>query len=223
MQLKIFKRGISYHKLVSWYSGLIKKNSPAPPYIHVTQIGDPILRHVAEPVATEILKTPEIQNIIACLKYTLKKYKSVGLSAPQIGSAYRICVVQFSKEHLNAYTQQEQKQKEMYELPLMVLVNPELKITNFNTVTFPEACESIKGFWSNVPRFRAVEVKAFDENGEQINFKVNGWNARIIQHEVDHLNGKLYTDIMDRKSLTCSCWQVVNERRGKITLPYFPD
>lgn len=49
---------------------------------------------------------------------------------------------------------------------------------------------------------------------------MKGWNARIIQHEIDHLNGILYTDIMDKKTLTCSCWNVINERGGKVELPY---
>lgn len=62
----------------------------------------------------------------------------------------------------------------------------------------------------------------FDENGNLINIHLRGWPARIVQHELDHLNGKLYVDIMDRTTFSCSCWQVVNERNGKVALPFGP-
>lgn len=64
---------------------------------------------------------------------------------------------------------------------------------------------------------------ALNENGDTFKLTMKGWAARIVQHEMDHLNGKLYTDIMDRKSFTCSCWQVVNERRGKVLLQIGPE
>lgn len=66
-------------------------------------------------------------------------------------------------------------------------------------------------------------MAGFDAKGELITFYVRGWLARIMQHELDHLNGKLYVDSMDPKTFECSCWQVVNERNGKVSLPFTPD
>lgn len=80
----------------------------------------------------------------------------------------------------------------------------------------------MKGFQAEVPRFRGLKLTAFDDENQQFEVDLVGWPARIVQHEIDHLNGKIFTDIMDRKSLACSCWQVINERGGKIELPYGP-
>lgn len=104
-----------------------------------------------------------------------------------------------------------------------MVINPEVKITDFSKIVFSESCESVRGFTADVPRYRALKLRGFDENNEEFEVELNGWNARIVQHEMDHLNGKLYTDIMDRKSLSCSCWQVVNERGGRVHMPFKPD
>lgn len=65
-----------------------------------------------------------------------------------------------------------------------------------------------------------VQVIGFDTKGELVVLHAHGWLARIVQHEMDHLNGKLYVDLMDSKTFTCSCWQIVNERNGKVSLPF---
>lgn len=63
----------------------------------------------------------------------------------------------------------------------------------------------------------------YDEEGEAISKVFKGWGARIAQHEMDHLDGKLYTDIMDRKTLLCSCWEEVNLSKGKVAIPFSPE
>lgn len=78
----------------------------------------------------------------------------------------------------------------------------------------------MKGFSADVPRFHKILLTGLDQNGQDLEIEAKGWTARIIQHEMDHLNGVLYTDLMDRKSLACSCWTVINERGGKVELPY---
>lgn len=65
-------------------------------------------------------------------------------------------------------------------------------------------------------------ILGFNELGEPITINADGWTARIIQHEMDHLDGKLYTDIMQRESLSCTCWQAVNFHSGRIKLPFYP-
>ncbi|GLV41069.1 uncharacterized protein CBL_04593 [Carabus blaptoides fortunei] len=111
----------------------------------------------------------------------------------------------------------------MRTVPFTVLINPELRVIDYTKIILSEACESVKGFSADVPRYSEVEVTGFNENGDQIKIEADGWTARIIQHEMDHLTGKLYTDIMDKSTLCCTCWQAVNERAGKIELPFSPN
>lgn len=80
----------------------------------------------------------------------------------------------------------------------------------------------MRGFAADVPRYREIELNGLNEKGDLISVFLRGWPARIAQHEVDHLNGKLYVDIMDRKTFCCSCWQDVNEHNGKISIPFGP-
>lgn len=94
---------------------------------------------------------------------------------------------------------------------------------DYNKVIFSEACLSIRGFHADVPRYREIAVNGFNSEGQLINLHLRGWTARLLQHELDHLNGKLYTDIMDRKTFACSCWQEVNDYNGKISIPFGPE
>lgn len=206
-----------------YYARLVTPTQRNPPYTHIIQVGDPRLRSKAEDIPVEEIKTPETQKLIELLKYVLIKYNCAGLSAPQIGVNSKIFVMQFQTEHAKQFSEKEYKFKDMTLVPLTVVINPEIKILDFKKIHFSESCESIKGFWADVPRYRKLQLTGYNEDGEKILIDAGGWTARIIQHEMDHLNGKLYTDIMDRKTLTCSCWEAVNERKGKVVLPFSPD
>lgn len=95
-----------------------------------------------------------------------------------------------------------------------------MKILNYNKKVFVEGCASIRGYTAEVARYEEVNVKYCDENGISKEIDLKGWNARIAQHEIDHLNGKLYVDIMDPKTFTCSLWQEVNIHGGRIEMPF---
>lgn len=97
-----------------------------------------------------------------------------------------------------------------------------LKVTNFNKINFIESCESVRGYLAEVARNEAVTIKGYDTQGKILELKLKGWNARIVQHEMDHLNGILYTDVMNRKSFACCCWQAVNSREGRIYINFDP-
>lgn len=97
-----------------------------------------------------------------------------------------------------------------------------MKVTDYTKVTFQEGCESVKGFVADVPRCISVELTGFDEEGKMLNKNFVGWPARIVQHEMDHLDGTLYTDIMDRNTLACGFWEHVNKNNGRIELPFRP-
>ncbi|KAJ8919100.1 hypothetical protein NQ315_012085 [Exocentrus adspersus] len=216
-------RYLSFKKVRTWYAKLVPPRSIKEPYRHVIQIGDPRLRTVSEGVPLNLITTPEIQLVINQLKVVFKKYKCVGLSATQIGVPIRIFLMEFNEKHATAYSEQERNVMDIKPCPLKVVINPEIKILDYTKLVFPEACESVKGFYADVPRYRSLNLKGLDENGKSFSHDFSGWLARIIQHEMDHLNGITYIDLMDRKTFTCGCWNVINEHGGKVELPYSPD
>ncbi|XP_017776908.1 PREDICTED: peptide deformylase, mitochondrial-like [Nicrophorus vespilloides] len=215
-------RGLSYNKMKNWYGNLVKPRTIPPPYKHITQIGDPTLRLKAQPVDVDTIKSVKVQKIIKQMRDVFEKYNSVGLAAPQIGVPLRIIAIGFSNGVMKQWSAEEIQARDMTLLPFTIVINPEVKITDYNKLVFPESCESVKGYWADVPRFKAVNLNGFNQNGEALNLETKGWLSRIIQHEMDHLNGTLYTDIMNRKSLTCGGWEIINERNGSVNLPYKP-
>ena len=95
-----------------------------------------------------------------------------------------------------------------------------MEIKNFKKILFPESCESVKGLSALVPRYKGVIVKGYNDTGNFVQWEITGWGARIIQHEMDHLDGCLYTDLMDSKSLQVDEWYRINAREGNFYLFY---
>ncbi|XP_063223000.1 peptide deformylase, mitochondrial-like isoform X2 [Bacillus rossius redtenbacheri] len=155
----VVKRRVgSFSKIVRWYRQFWEPKKYLPPYSHVCQIGDPVLRHEAQPVEASDICSVRIQKVIHCLREVLLKYDAVGLSAPQIGVALQIFIVQFTEAHKRQFTSDTLKLREMTTVPLKVFVNPKMKVLDYERVVFPEACESIRGFHADVPRYRSVVI-----------------------------------------------------------------
>lgn len=95
-----------------------------------------------------------------------------------------------------------------------------MEVQDYKMVAFPEACESIKGLSALVPRYKRVVVKGFEYDGSPVEWEASGWAARIVQHEMDHLDGKMYTDKMDFKTLQVDHWEKVNSTGGDFRLNY---
>ncbi|XP_049278603.1 peptide deformylase, mitochondrial-like [Anopheles funestus] len=206
--------------LAKWYQSLWQPKGNEPPYDHVVQLGDPVLRVPANLIPEKELKSPEVQYLVKHLVKVMRSYKCVGLAAPQLGLPLRAFVMEFKEELRDQYTKADYKLREMEPLPLTVFLNPELKVLNYEKVTHTEACESVRGYRADVARYREIMIKGFDASGEPKELQLKGWNARIAQHEMDHLNGIVYTDLMNRKTFTCSCWQAVNANNGRIKLSF---
>lgn len=102
------------------------------------------------------------------------------------------------------------------------MINPELTVTNYNKKTFVEACGSVRGYSAEVPRYEAVTLAGLNREGKPHQLQLKGWNARIAQHEMDHLNGIVFTDIMNRQTFSCSCWHMVNVKEGRLNIPFGP-
>jgi peptide deformylase len=132
---------------------------------------------------------------------TLEAVPGVGLAAPQISVSRRVVVVKDPREFVERLSPSQQAERERVPIEPYVLINPELTITASETRTFYEGCLSVEGYVAAVERFHEVEVRFLDVTGQVKQKRVRGWHARILQHEVDHLDGTLYVDRMDTRTL----------------------
>ncbi|MDU4698124.1 MULTISPECIES: peptide deformylase [Paenibacillus] len=136
---------------------------------------------VLHQVAKEVKKiTPNIQKLLTDMADTMYDAEGVGLAAPQIGILKRVIVVDVGDEH-----------------GLIELVNPEIVSTEGEQFG-PEGCLSIPGYRGDVRRAMTVTVKGLDRNGKEVTYTGSELLARAFQHEIDHLNGVLYTDVAER-------------------------
>lgn len=97
-----------------------------------------------------------------------------------------------------------------------------MDVLNNTKIVFHEGCASFCGYSAEVPRNAEVLLSGYNENAEPVEYKLKGWTARIAQHEYDHLSGKMFTDIMDSKTLKCNTWEAVNFYAGKLHIPFYP-
>jgi peptide deformylase len=124
-----------------------------------------------------------LQTLVDDMVETMRLAPGVGLAAPQINVPLRLIVVEFGDE------EDEEVPSKLY-----VLVNPEMARVSEEKISGAEACLSIPGFVGDVERFSSVTVKGQNRHGQSVRIKAKGWLARIFQHEMDHLDGILFTD-----------------------------
>ena len=147
---------------------------------------NPVLRKKAKRVTNFDKK---FQTLIDNMVETMIEAPGVGLAAPQVAVSQRLLV---------ARLQDDEKSKEEFgDLAgkLFVLVNPEIIKTSKETVEGVEGCLSIPGYLGTVDRFEKITIDSLDRNGKAQRIKAEGWLARVFQHEIDHLDGRLYIDI----------------------------
>ncbi|XP_065216559.1 peptide deformylase, mitochondrial-like [Planococcus citri] len=194
-----------------------------PPYTHIVQAGDPVLRKPAEYLKKQDIETPQVQELIELMKKITIDYQFVGLSACQIGIPLRIMTLHLPRAQIDRlFTPEQIQTKEIEEIPLQVWINPEMKVNDYKSVIDTEQCGSLLSLCADVKRYYKVTLNGLDENGKIKSLTAQGWTARIIQHEMDHLSGVLYTDIMIPKSLRNVVWKKINEFNGFIELRYYP-
>ncbi len=165
----------------------------------IRQMGDPVLRQPAERFAGQV-SAEELAAFLALMRRTMLAAPGVGLAAPQIGVPVRIAVVedQFPISEDIAHA------RERAPLPYTALINPRYQPASEDTVAFYEGCLSFTGFQGVVARPREVEVSFDTPSGQAMTATYTGWQARIMQHECDHLDGTVYVDKMRTRSLTTS-------------------
>ena len=168
--------------------------------LDILQADDPVLRQRARPLSVDEIIGDHIQNLIQAMVATMRDAPGVGLAAPQVGQSVQLIVIEDQERYIEKLTQDQIIERERKPVDLTILINPELIIDNEETVTFIEGCLSLPGLTAPVPRARSIRVKALNEKGEPVDIAANGWYARILQHEIDHLNGVLYIDRINGQS-----------------------
>ena len=146
----------------------------------IVTVPEPVLRRRAHKV-TDF--GADLQELIDDMVETMRAAPGVGLAAPQINVSQRVIVVEYGDE------EDEQVPAKLY-----LVVNPEILRPSLETEKGTEACLSIPGFLGEVERVTSLTVKGLNRHGQPIRIKAKGWLARIFQHEIDHLDGVLFTD-----------------------------
>lgn len=155
-------------------------------------MGDPGLRTAAEPLSAERLRDAELQRFVDDMIDTMRDADGVGLAAPQVAEVIQLFVYEATDAEDPAAG-----------IPLRVVVNPMVEPLPGELVYDWEGCLSIPDLRGLVPRYPAVRVRGLDRLGAPLDFVAEGYEARIVQHEFDHLNGVLFVDRMrDLKSLS---------------------
>lgn len=161
----------------------------------IVRLGHPALRTPAEPVDPDRLAGPEIQGLIDDLVETMRDAGRVGLAATQVGVGLQIFVYEVTGGR-------------PAEVPLTVVVNPLITPQAGELVYDWEGCLSIPELRGLTPRHPAVHVQGLDREGSPLDRRVDGFEARVVQHEFDHLNGIVFLDRMrDLKSLAYAAEQ----------------
>jgi peptide deformylase len=155
--------------------------------LKVARLGHPILRQIAEPVPPEGIGAPAIQRLIDDLIETMREYAGAGLAAPQVHVSQQIVV--FEVEHNPRYPEAES-------IPLTALINPKITPLTQQVEEDWEGCLSLPDLRGKVPRYTQVRVEAYDRAGKQLSYVARGFQARVVQHECDHLIGTVFLDRM---------------------------
>ncbi len=154
----------------------------------VLEVGHPILREPARPLSFAEIPGTETKNLIDSMREAMRAMGGVGLAAPQVGEQLRLFVVEDPGSDPP--------------IPFRVFINPELSVRGSGVIKLFEGCLSVPGFQAMVSRPRTIAVRALDHNGEPFVCEAEEWHARILQHELDHLEGRLFVDQMDSRTIT---------------------
>src|SRR3984957_14459832 len=163
----------------------------------VATLGHPVLREWAQPVGPDQLQRPETQTFIDDLIETMRYYQGAGLAAPQVMVPERIVAIEVHANRRYPYKP---------DIPLTVLVNPEIEPLSEETFANNEGCLSVPGLRGVTHRLVEIGVRALDRFGRPWEQEVRGLSAVTFQHEVDHLNGTLFVDRVEDPS-TFATWE----------------
>lgn len=153
--------------------------------LEIVKLPDPILRQKMRPV-TQF--DDELQTLIDDMIETMRDANGVGLAAPQVGRNLQLTVIETLPE-VDEEGEEIEGTRDLY-----VVINPKIIWESKEMVDGIEGCLSIPGYVGEVERYESIRVRAQDRNGRKVRYRLHDWDARIFQHEIDHLNGVLYID-----------------------------
>lgn len=188
--------------------------------LKIVQVGDPVLREPARTLTLPEIAGAQMQQLICDMRETMRGAPGVGLAAPQIGLPLRLAVIEDPDSILDDVPPEELARKERRPIAFHVIINPVIARLGAETVDFYEGCLSLAGFSAVVPRAKSIRVEYLDERGIARFVEASGWYARILQHEIDHLNGALYIDRMQSRTFTSL--ENVNRPGGDVPISGTP-
>ncbi len=170
--------------------------------LKILQTGERVLRQKARDLSIEEIRGAALQQAIESMRETMYAAPGVGLAAPQVGLPIQLAVIEDRPEYSKDASEESLAARGRRPVPFHVVINPRIIEQNGRTVEFFEGCLSVAGFSAVVGRAESIVVECLNENAEPVRIEANGWYARILQHEIDHLNGVLYIDRMITRSFT---------------------
>lgn len=168
--------------------------------LKIVQAGDPVLRQVSQPLSTDEIKSASISQLIDLMRETMRDTPGVGLAAPQVGAPIQLAVIEDRLEYMKDLSEEQLTERQRSPIDFHVIINPKISIFGESSAEFFEGCLSVAGFAALVRRGANVLVNCLNEQAEPVTIEARGWYARILQHEIDHLNGTLYLDRMETRS-----------------------
>ena len=185
--------------------------------LKIWQAGEMVLRQAARSLAPGEIGSDAIQGLIDSMRETMRDAPGVGLAASQVGVPLRVAVIEDPAEYIAMLPPERAAERGRAPVPFHVIINPELFAEGEESAEFFEGCLSVAGWTAMVGRALRVRVECLNERAEPVTIRAEGWYARILQHEIDHLNGTLYVDRMWPRSLMTTenytrYWKNVSEQ-----------
>lgn len=162
--------------------------------LKIVQIGDPVLRTLARKLSKDEILSQEIQDLISAMKNTMRNAPGVGLAAPQIGRSIQLIVIEDREEYHKFLTAEQLVERARLPVAFHVIINPVLHLDETEQAEFFEGCLSVPSLFGVVPRAKKVRVECLNEKGQPVTIHAAGWYARILQHEIDHVQGTMFID-----------------------------
>lgn len=195
---------------------VLKQQRPLP----IVQAGEPVLRRRAAdvPAGTD---RGLLAELIAAMRETMHAAPGVGLAAPQIGLGLRLAVLEDPAD----VPEEVAGARDRRPLPFTVIINPQYRQIGHDNATWYEGCLSVAGWQAATERAVTVELRCLDEDFAPVIERFSGWQARIVQHETDHLDGSLYLDRAILRSLTSNAayaqrWSGADLQRARTELGF---
>lgn len=151
----------------------------------IAYIGNPVLRATAKPLAKSEITDSSTRKLISGMKHALREEAGIGLAAPQVSALKQLIILEIPVSPLLPNVQH---------VPFTVLINPQVEVVDNAYISVWESCLSVPGYWGAVNRHKVVRVQFLDTNGAERTMEASGLIAAVVQHETDHLHGKIFLD-----------------------------